>query len=175
MRKSFRKALAGAAVVAVLSGGVATAAHVLSAPQPAISVVHLDYPADFRDTRYLAGAVENVFVGRVVRQASAVALGRTPETQFSVVVEQTLKGSASGEVVVNQMGGYDAVSKSTVLAAGDALLVPGATYVFATRTHPNGSWQTLVNVFGDVRVTEANRLTVVARFTEGIAHQIAPH
>lgn len=173
MRTSLR-VLSGVAVAGVaLTGAVAVASGRTTRPAPRVTLIHQDFPANFNDVRYLAGAVQNVFVGRVVGHVSDVRLGRTPETQFRVVVEETLKGSVPATVTVNQEGGVDPSTGGLVLVQGDSLLVPGATYLFATRTHPNGSWQTLVNGFGDVPLTDAaTRAAQRAKFAYGVSHQV---
>jgi hypothetical protein len=82
--------------------------------------------------------------------------GIGPETQFQVQVISNIKGDLSGNVEVDQQGGYengvlyvvgdgngsgDVVSP--VRAENSYLLQSGSTYLFATRYNPQENWYTL--------------------------------
>lgn len=97
---------------------------------------------DFSDDRVLMGASQNVFVGKVIKQVGTKSFGATfPETQFLVEIVFNLKGNLSGEVSINQPGGYRN-GTLTITDDGDPrvshdgagyLFAPGSTYLFATR------------------------------------------
>lgn len=126
--------------------------HISKITTTKISVTDPIYAADFSNDQILVGASHNVFVGRVLEQEGTKERGIGPETQFKVSIIQNIKGDLSGEIVVDQQGGYkDGVlyavgDKDDVLKAqkeGSYLLQPGSTYVFATRYNEKENWYTL--------------------------------
>ena len=131
------------------------------------------YPVtNLADDRRLAGIAENVFVGRV-DEVLRVREGTVPETEYRVTVLASIKGTLSESVVVNQEGGYLS-DGSAVIMEGDRLLERGASYLFATRRHPDLGFHTLVPRYGDLRMDgRAEQATLVARFTRAVAEQIA--
>lgn len=173
--RAFLTRVAGAGAVAavfVAAGAVATVVAQQGDSSGASPHLEISYVTDFRDDRRLAGFADDVFVGTVVAQSGAAPSGRIPQTQFSVRVGQALKGDLSGTVVVNQQGGAVADERKFVSMEGDPMLVPGATYLFATRRSASFG-NTLVPVFGDLRVTgAAEQAALVARFTTAVAQQI---
>lgn len=70
------------------------------------TIMHAQYPADFRDDRILMGASHNVFVGKVISQVGNIPERILPDTQFSVDVIFNVKGNLRGRVTVDQNGGY---------------------------------------------------------------------
>jgi hypothetical protein len=136
-----------------------------------IRYAHLDLIADFEDDRQLVGAVENVFVGRVLAQLGTTILDEAPETQFTVEVLENVKGSLSGKVVVNQEGGQ--YGDVFVLMEDDALLKSGQTYLFATLPFKERGWHSLVARYGDLLITDAqHRASLVERFRKATQEQI---
>ena len=130
--------------------------NVLADPKINVSRIDPEYSADFSNDKILVGASQNIFVGKVVQEKSTKELGFGPETQFEVQVFSNIKGNLSGNVVVDQQGGYengvlyvvgdndesgDAVSPSS--SANSHLLQPGSTYLFATRYNQQQNWYTL--------------------------------
>lgn len=58
---------------------------------------------------------------------------------------------------------------------GDQPLKIGNEYLFASLTHPNGQWQTVVDVDGTIEVTsEAERAELVEVSPEATARPISP-
>lgn len=76
-----------------------------------------------------------VVLGHVVAQRSVRAQG-TLMTESLVAVEETLKGPATRQVVISQLGGKDGNIEMDV--PGDARLVPGQRVVLATYLHDDG-------------------------------------
>lgn len=121
---------------------------------PITKTISPQYVADFADNRVLMGASHNVFVGKIIKQVGDKSLGSTPETQFAVEVVLNIKGDLQGTVVVNQSGGYKngilyLVSEGDIVVPeaknSDGLLVPGSTYLLATRYSPDENWYTLIS------------------------------
>lgn len=131
---------------------------------------------DENDLRRVVGASTDVFVGRVIAQVGEEGLPTSkpgysiPHTQFSVEVLETIKGDLSGEVVVNQTGGYamDGAERVLVLEDGDPLLVPGRMYVLAAApdTETAGRWYDVIaEGHGDVRIEDGrHKAEVIAAF-----------
>lgn len=109
---------------------------------------------DLADDRKLVGLADSVFFGTVIAWSGQAEddESQLPETQFSVSVDQVIKGSLSGTVTVNQQGGVRAGRKDTVALDGDQPLGVGKTYLFVTRTRPETHWHTLVPRYGDIEV-----------------------
>lgn len=67
------------------------------------------------DDRFLVGAADDVFVGRVLGAEDTLKTTETsvppmPESQFSVEVLRNVKGDLAGRVTINQGGGYQEYS-----------------------------------------------------------------
>lgn len=132
------------------------------------------YAFDPTDDVTLVDNSTDVFLGRVVEQAGSKGVpdsggGEVAFSQFEVEVLQTLKGDATGTVIVEQMGGVDP-AEGLVLTDGDALLRAGQEILFATNRWPErDSYIIVVQPYGDIRVeSEAQRAGLVARFAAAI-------
>ena len=167
------------AVAALLAAGAVTAGALqlgsAGAAEPT-NIARADFLAvtDFSDDRRLAGFAENVFFGRVTGDGSTTDNNPLPETDCPVQVVDTLTGSpGSGSVVGVQQGGQvRGRDDEQVLLESDQALQPGQTYLFATRSDPQGR-RFLVPRFGDLRVrSAAQQKQLRARFTEAIRSQI---
>jgi len=162
--------------VAVLLAGTAVVASIGVHPAKTQRVVHsdVDLPAPFDNPRVLVDYVDTVFFGTVVAKVGSQALDpHLPETQFRIRVTDVLKGSLGSEVVVNQLGGVRTDTDELVLIEGDPLLTVGKTYFFASRTHPNGSWQTVVNEYGDLPMPDARtQARLRAVFVNAVANPL---
>lgn len=120
---------------------------------PITKTIQLSYVADFADDNVLVGASHNIFVGKVITEFGNKKLGSPPETQFIVEVIKNIKGELTGEVTVNQLGGYE---NGILYTTGgeipfventdidpNYLLQSGQTYLFATRYNKEEEWYTL--------------------------------
>lgn len=106
--------------------------------------VHASYVFEAQEDPRLVGFSENVFVGTVIRNTGSTANAYIPQGQFEVQVKESIKGNLSGNVIVNQWGGYDAADQTTYLVEGDPLLKPGETAVFVTGARPGSAVQDIV-------------------------------
>lgn len=113
----------------------------------------------------------DVFIGRVSRQVGKRGLPATgsyslPQTQFTVQVEELIKGTASEEIVVNQMGGIESTSRKLVLFEGQSLLKSDERVLLFTRYDQVNDWYNVVAIDeGERRVTnQRERATLVKRF-----------
>lgn len=145
--------------------------------------------ADFSDKRILVGSSNNVFIGKVLQQSGTKNLSVIPETQFSVQVLENIKGSLPEMVTVNQQGGLHEKegTKSLVLLEGDNLLIPGQTYLFATRYLASENWYTIVPNFGDILIEgdtafdfgkegklRKNKDALITEFRNALTNEIIP-
>lgn len=64
------------------------------------------FKADFENKGTLANAVDNIFIGEVVREVGNEKYTGSPNTQFLVRITQNIKGALLGDITVNQEGGY---------------------------------------------------------------------
>lgn len=107
--------------------------------------------ANFADRETAFAWADNVFVGTVLDEIGPQAPDPIPQTLFVVAVHETLKGSLSGAVFVDQAGGFDDRGNE-VRPDGDPPLQLGARYMFVTKTHRNGWWHTPIPRHGDVNL-----------------------
>lgn len=111
-------------------------------PHPRTVISHPSYPVDYSKDSLLLGAAHNVFIGKVLTQASTNDFVGHPATQFTVEVVKNIKGDLKDTVTVNQEGG---IKDGTLYLMEDSigLLQPGTTYLLATRYDPEGDFYTL--------------------------------
>ena len=168
-----RRLSASRAVLALLAAGAVTAGalqvgcggKVADEKPVKTSSIEFISVADFSEDRRLAGFAQDVFIGRVAGEGRTIDKEPVLETHFSVDVLETIKGSAKGNVVVAQTGGYLPGGNELRLMEGDQLLEPGRTYLFATRSDAEGR-RLLVPKFGDVLVQNpAHQIELRERFT----------
>lgn len=98
-----------------------------------------DLPMNIEDDRYLAGGVHYIFVGKVVKQTGTLLMvGPQVSAQYAVEVISNIKGNLAGTVTVAQMGAsVNTRTGRVVFLFGDTdYLLPGATYLLATRYSP---------------------------------------
>jgi hypothetical protein len=121
----------------------------------------------------LVAFADNVFVGRVIERVGyeppSENMPSLPQTLFAVEVEENIKGSLSGTVVVVQDGGCDPRYDRVVLVNNDPLLKPGQEVVFSTRKQsPDGPHLIAGSNYGDIRVeTEEEKAEVIAKLQNG--------
>ncbi|MEH7355298.1 hypothetical protein V7150_17210 [Neobacillus drentensis] len=60
----------------------------------------------YQDKQKLVKAVDNIFIGEVIRENGNEKYTGKPNTQFLVRITQNIKGSLLGDITINQEGGY---------------------------------------------------------------------
>lgn len=140
-----------------------------------VSVIEASFAFDPADERLLADFASNVFVGRVHGNRGTKkhgATGNVPylKTDYAVTVLENLKGELSGDVMVNQQGGYDEDSNTEYRVEGDAPLRPGRVYLFVTKYVPEQAAYSIVAPrFGDLPADDdAQREKVKEKFRKAI-------
>ena len=123
--------------------------------------VHAMWAFDVDNTEECVKEAENVFIGKVLKKVGNEKRDSMPETQFKVHVEESIKGSLQGNVIVNQWAGYDVITKSIVLFEGDTLIEEGETYLFTTKAKselnkgkPWQYWQNVTPIGGKIQVED---------------------
>lgn len=158
--------IGGTLLVAVLWSSIGTGPATVHSPSGS-------YVTDFTDDRRLVGWADNVFFGQVVEKTGETQDVPYPQRQFRVSVLESIKGHLAGEVVVTQDGGFDEEEGREIVVDGDPALQPGSTYLFVSRTDPNGEWQHIVNVFGDIRVeSDLERAQLRERFRNAARNEV---
>ncbi|MEU6075472.1 hypothetical protein [Micromonospora sp. NPDC047074] len=138
-RRLVRPLVAGAAAVAVASGG--WWAYDTLRPGETHSV-HPSYAFDVKDQTKVAGFADHVVVGTVDRVAGVQQRDGTPYTVYDVTVDQTLKGEPVRTLRVVQLGGT--LGRDTWRVEGASLLRPGTTYVLAAKAEQGRGTHQLV-------------------------------
>lgn len=170
-----KRAKIGVLLAILLAASFQLGRTVTSADPGDLNIRRLEYSAvtELEDDRKLVGLADNVFIGEVVRKLGQTTDGPVPETQYAVNVQKAIKGTLSGEVVVNQQGGFLPETNELILIDGDALIEPGQTYLFATLTNDVTGWHTVIPGYGDLQVRSAqNRDELRARFSAARQNQI---
>ncbi|MGC5333247.1 hypothetical protein [Micromonospora sp. DT62] len=139
MKRLVRPLVAGAAVVAVASGG--WLAYDSLRPGETHSV-HSSYAFDVKDETKVAGFADYVVVATVDRVVEVQERDDTPYTVFEVTVDKSLKGEPVKTLRVVQLGGT--LGKDTWRVEGEPLLRPGTTYVLAAKTEQGRETHQLV-------------------------------
>jgi len=96
-----------------------------------VEVIAASYVKNYNEDTILVGEAQNIFVAKVIKKTGDLDRNKTPHSQFEAEVVYNIKGDLRGVVTVDQTGGLK--NGTLYVFAGDELLVPGSTYVFATR------------------------------------------
>lgn len=160
--------------------------------------VQASVPEWVLDERYLVGAADNVFVGRVVEVKDRVSSSTTSvpppaQSQFAVEVLKNVKGDLAGAVTVNQGGGYQEYSadrdypeagiqqgdrvRELDLVNDDPLLEPGQEYLFVTGYDRKNDWHEVVAPhLGDIKLKDQmQRRALVEKFEKAKREQVDPY
>lgn len=168
VRRPWRSAITGVVLALALTPTVVGCA------QQENPTAKVDQVTDVANPRALAAIADAIFIGTVEDQVGTESLGQVPETQYRVKISQRLKGPVGEEVIVNQLAG-ERPDGSRFSVEGDAPLKPGQEYLFASRTHPNGKWQTVADVHGTREIgSPAERGELAATFRDAIANPLRP-
>lgn len=128
---------------------------------------------DVTDKRRLVGHATHVFEGRVIAQVGSKGLPTSipgdsiPQSQYTVEIIESIKGNASGTVIVNQ---YDNVE-------GDSPLKLGHKYIFVTRYSSETGWYHITAAgYGNVQIKdEKSRKDLIEEFKQARKEQIRPN
>ncbi|MFI7523794.1 hypothetical protein [Micromonospora globbae] len=172
-RRLVRPLVAGAAAVAVASGG--WLAYDSLRPGETHSV-HASYAFDVTDATKVAGFADYVVVATVDRVVEVQERDGTPYTVFDVSVDKTLKGQPVKTLRLVQLGGT--LGKDTWQVEGEPLLRPGTTYVLAAKTEQGRGTHQLVGGADfpvvDRAAARAGGSDAVAQWQDSVAHQRWP-
>lgn len=167
-----RKLLLAGAILAAIVGAATFAG--IQAAEPERHTIHGSYGFDVTDPPTLAGHADNIVLGRALDAVNVTRGGDNgpPQTQFSVKVMRTLKGSAEGTVTVTQLGGR--LGNDVWVPAEQSLLKPGRTYLLVTTGHGDE----LILLAGPIAEQQVNdaahEADLVADWRKAIANQRIP-
>ena len=111
----------------------------------------------------LRGRADLVVVATVTASSTRAADGGNVMTDYSLRVEEVLKGSAGGTITVSELGG--ALEGRITFVPGSARYRPGTRVVAFLRQHGNGTYYTANMTLGAFRFADAKTLV---RDVEGI-------
>jgi hypothetical protein len=106
-----------------------------------VSFASAEYAFDVTDPRTVAGEMDYIFVGEVLRAVSTDYTGFAdiPYTTYEVRVLKNIKGELVTDVIkVQKIGGLSKDQKTYILRENDFLPVPGEIYLFNTLTNNDG-------------------------------------
>lgn len=108
-------------------------------------IVNKPYPFkdDYQDKQKLAKAVDNIFIGEVIREVGNEEFNGKPNTQFLVRITQNIKGSLLGDITINQEGGYYKKNGKLYLLSFEKspLLKKDQMYLFAVTATKKGYFE----------------------------------
>ena len=145
---------------------------------------HESSRTDFSNDRKLVGFADNVFFGTVISEDGQTLEYGWPETQYSVRILETLKGTAEvGSVLtVNEAGGTYEDGTPYRLEGDHNMLKVGSHYLLITRSFPAKGWNTLVGRYGGHEievggkgidpVTTDAAVALRARFEDAVENEV---
>jgi hypothetical protein len=108
-------------------------------------VINKPYSFDenYQDIRVLTKAVDNIFIGEVIREVGNEEYSGAPNTQFSVRITQNIKGALLGDITVNQEGGYFKEKGDLYLLSYEKtpMLKEDTMYLFAVTSTKKGYFE----------------------------------
>lgn len=140
---------------------------------------HVDMSEITRQLPAVVGGAQDVFLGTVTDEVGSAPFPPEDEqrdTQFEVSVTETIKGSASGTVVVNQDAGLNWEGE-LVLSRGMPLLEVGEEYLFVTvrDTEDRVDWYLILSglPLAQVKVADADqREQILEKYRHAVNNQI---
>ncbi|TDZ75218.1 hypothetical protein DE4585_01578 [Mycobacteroides salmoniphilum] len=123
------------------------------------------YTSNVTDQASFVDRAQNVFVGKVKKEAGQHIEKRDIYTLFKVEVVKNIKGNLSGEVNVAQVGGR--VDGRECLQNSDPLLSTDSVYVFVTKHSPNIDMHFIAaSGYGDIPLTGEEAVAVANNGTD---------
>jgi hypothetical protein len=103
-------------------------------------------PTNLKSDPHLLGISHNVFTARILEYTGNTPTTIGPRTQYSAEVLSNIKGEIEGVVTIDQYGGME--DGTLIYPEGfeqeSFLLLPGSTYLLATRYNAQEDWYTVV-------------------------------
>jgi hypothetical protein len=128
------------------------------------------FKADYEDKGTLAKAVDNIFIGEVVREVGSEEYTGSPNTQFLVRITQNIKGALLGDITVNQEGGYYKEKGNLYLLSYEKtpLLKEKHMYLFAVTPTKKGYFEMLPKYGSKLLDNEEEKYEQIKVFKEVI-------
>lgn len=122
-----------------------------------LSAATFDVPTDAE----LLGRADLVVVATVEGFSPREAADRMVYTDYRLIVEETLKGSATGMIVVSEAGGF--INGHGVLIPGSATYEAGTRVLTFLRKNEDGTYRTAFMSLGNYRFTHEGGVQVLVR------------
>ncbi len=125
---------------------------------------------DYTDKKVLAQAVDNIFIGEVIREVGTEEYTGSPNTQFLVRITQNIKGALLGDITINQEGGYYKEKGILYLLSYEktSLLKENQMYLFAVSPTKKGYFE-MMPKYGSKRLdNEEEKYEQIKLFQEVI-------
>jgi hypothetical protein len=123
---------------------------------------------DYTDKKVLAQAVDNIFIGEVIREVGTEENTGSPNTQFLVRITQNIKGALLGDITINQEGGYYKEKGILYLLSYEKtpLLKENQMYLFAVSSTKKGYYEMLPKYGSRLLENEKEKYKQIKEFKE---------
>ena len=124
------------------------------------------FQKDFSDKKKLSEAVDNIFIGEVMKESGREPITAHHDTQFEIRITQNIKGALLGDITVNQQGGYFKEKGKLYLFhyKGDPMLIQGHMYLFAVSRGEKGTFE-MIPKYGHIGLkTEKKKYQLIDEF-----------
>lgn len=125
---------------------------------------------DYEDISKLESAVDNIFIGEVIREVGDKTYTGGPNTQFLVRITQSIKGALLGDITINQEGGYFKEKGKLFLLSYEKtpLLKENQMYLFAVTSAKKGYFEMLPKYGSKLLANEEEKYKQINAFKEVI-------
>jgi hypothetical protein len=132
---------------------------------------HYPFTDDYQDKQKLTEAVDNIFIGEVIREVGNEQYSGNPNTQFLVRITQNIKGALLGDITVNQEGGYFKEKGELYLLTYEKspLLKKGEMYLFAVTATKKGYFEMMPKYGSMLLDNEDEKMKQIKEFRKIVA------
>jgi hypothetical protein len=125
---------------------------------------------DYEDISKLENAVDNIFIGEVIREVGDETHTGGPNTQFLIRITQNIKGALLGDIIINQEGGYFKEKGKLYLLSYEKtpLLKENQMYLFAVTNSKKGYFEMLPKYGSKLLDNEEEKYKQIKAFKEVI-------
>jgi hypothetical protein len=126
------------------------------------------FKEDYNNKKKLAEAVDNIFIGEVIREVRTEEYTGSPNTQFLVRITQNIKGALLGDITINQEGGYFKEKGKLYLLSYEKtpLLKENQMYLFAVNNTKKGYFEMMPKYGSKLLDNEEEKYKQIKEFKE---------
>jgi hypothetical protein len=133
-------------------------------------IVNKSYPFKdhFEDKRTLANAVDNIFIGEVVKEEGTKKYNGKLVTQYTLRITQNIKGGLLDDITVIQPGGYYKEKGKLFLLTYDRspLLKKNEMYLFAVKSSKEDYFEMIPKYGAVILDNEDAKLKLIKEYRE---------